>query len=117
MVSMLAKANRLTARADFTETVRKGRRAHVGALTGFLFTRSSETDQLAAPKFGFQVSRRVGGSVERHRVVRQLRHLVAPWISKTPESAMVVIRPDRKIEDYSDDVDQLMRRLTEGRPS
>ena len=114
---MLAKANRLTARADFTETVRKGRRAHVGSLTGFLLTRGSEAERTTSPKFGFQVSRRVGGSVERHRVVRQLRHLVAPWISKTPESAMVVIRPDRKIEDYSEDVDQLMRRLTEGRSS
>ena len=111
---MLAKANRLTARADFTETVRKGRRAHAGSLTGFLLTRGSESE-IVAPKFGFQVSRRVGGSVERHRVVRQLRHLVAPWIDKTPESTLVVIRPDRRVQDYSEDVDRLMQRLTEER--
>jgi ribonuclease P protein component len=107
---MLARANRLTTKADFVETVRKGRRAHVGALTGFLY---SNTESHPA-RFGFQVSRRVGGSVERHRVVRQLRHLVAPWVGKTPDSTMVVIRPDRKVENYSDDVDALMKRLIEG---
>ncbi len=106
---MLAKANRLTVRADFIETVRKGRRAHVGALTGFLYS----SDQTSSPRFGFQVSKRVGGSVERHRVVRQLRHLVAPWVERTPDSSMVVIRPDRKVENYSEDLDALMKRLVE----
>lgn len=104
---MLAKANRLTVRTDFLSTVRNGRRAHVGALTGFLYS----TTESKPPRFGFQVSRRVGGSVERHRVVRQLRHLVAPWVARTPDSAMVVIRPDHKVEDYSSDVDALMERL------
>ena len=110
---MLARANRLTESADFTETVRKGRRAHVGALTGFLLTSESETDSNQPPRFGFQVSRRVGGSVDRHRVVRQLRHLVASWVARTPQSTMVVIRPDRKSPDYQEDVDLLMKRLTE----
>ena len=104
---MLARANRLTVRTDFLTTVRNGRRAHVGALTGFLYSGSDDQP----PRFGFQVSRRVGGSVERHRVVRQLRHLVAPWVARTPDSTMVVIRPDRKVEDYSSDVDALMERL------
>lgn len=113
MVSMLARANRLTATADFTETVRKGRRAHVGALTGFLLTSQPEMETNQPPRFGFQVSRRVGGSVDRHRVVRQLRHLIAPWVAKTPKSTMVVIRPDRKSFDYQEDVDLLMSRLTE----
>lgn len=110
---MLARANRLTESADFTETVRKGRRAHVGSLTGFLLTSERETDSNQPPRFGFQVSRRVGGSVDRHRVVRQLRHLVAPWVARTPQSTMVVIRPDRKSPDYQEDVDLLMKRLTE----
>jgi ribonuclease P protein component len=113
---MLARANRLTASADFTETLRKGRRANVGALTGFLLTSQTTSESESAeqpPRFGFQVSRRVGGSVDRHRVVRQLRHLIAPWVAKTPNSAMVVIRPDRKCSDYHEDVDLLMRRLTE----
>lgn len=114
---MLARANRLTDRADFVTTVRKGRRAHVGSLTGFLFTSVDPTKddpQTQPPRFGFQVSRRVGGSVERHRVVRQLRHLVAPWVAKTPKTTMVVIRPDRKVADYREDVDLLMERLTKG---
>jgi ribonuclease P protein component len=113
MVSMLAKANRLTTKSDFITTVRKGRRAHVGALTGFLFTSQSESEIGNPPKFGFQVSRRVGGSVVRHRVVRQLRHLIAPWVPLTPNSTMVVIRPNEKSKDFSHDVDLLMRRLTE----
>lgn len=109
---MLARANRLTKKADFVTAVRRGRRAHVGTLTGFLFTSQSESEKTIPPKFGFQVSRRVGGSVERHRVVRQLRHLVAPWVSSTPDSTLVVIRPDQKSEDFSQDLELLMRQLT-----
>jgi len=116
MVSMLARANRLTASADFTETLRKGRRANVGALTGFVLTSPSSPESETKeqpPRFGFQVSRRIGGSVDRHRVVRQLRHLIAPWVAKTPNSTIVVIRPDRKCQDYQEHVDRLMTRLTE----
>lgn len=113
---MLARANRLTASADFSETLRKGRRASAGALTGFVLTSHPTPEggaQEEPPRFGFQVSRRVGGSVDRHRVVRQLRHLVAPWVAKTPNSTMVVIRPDRKCQDYQEDFERLMTRLTE----
>ena len=112
MVSMLARANRMTTKADFITTVRKGRRAHVGALTGFLLTSQNQSGQTQPPKFGFQVSRRVGGSVDRHRVVRQLRHLVAPWVPITPDSTMVVIRPNEKSKDFSQDLDLLMKQLT-----
>jgi ribonuclease P protein component len=41
---------------------------------------------------GFVVSRAVGGSVERHRVVRRLRHLVRDRLDRLPAGARLVIR-------------------------
>jgi ribonuclease P protein component len=41
---------------------------------------------------GFVVGRSVGGSVVRHRVTRQLRHLVAPLLDGLPDGLGVVVR-------------------------
>jgi ribonuclease P protein component len=46
----------------------------------------------AIPQVGFLVSKAVGGSVVRNRVVRQLRHLVAERLSGLPAGARVVVR-------------------------
>jgi RNase P protein component len=45
-----------------------------------------------SPQAGFVVSRAVGGSVERHRVIRRLRHLVRDRLVRVPSGARLVIR-------------------------
>lgn len=45
-----------------------------------------------SPRAGFVVSRAVGGSVVRHRVVRRLRHLVAARMDCLPHSTRLVVR-------------------------
>jgi len=45
-----------------------------------------------APRAGFVVSKAVGGSVQRHRVTRRLRHLVRPLLADLPPGARVVVR-------------------------
>jgi ribonuclease P protein component len=41
---------------------------------------------------GFVVSRSVGGSVQRHRVTRRLRHLMADQLPAVPDGVGVVVR-------------------------
>jgi ribonuclease P protein component len=46
----------------------------------------------APPRAGFVVSRAVGGSVVRHRVVRRLRHLVRERLAALPPGSRLVVR-------------------------
>lgn len=41
---------------------------------------------------GFVVGKRVGGSVLRHRVQRQLRHAARQWVAVRPHGIRVVVR-------------------------
>jgi ribonuclease P protein component len=94
---VLPAGARLTRREDFTLVVRRGRRAGRGtlvvhylpppaALTG------SAVGAAVGSRVGFVVSRAVGGSVDRHRVVRRLRHLVRERLDRLPSGARLVVR-------------------------
>ena len=104
---MLEKANRLRQRVDILKTTQSGQRINSGSLTGF-FLKVDNNDQ---PKFGYIVSRRIGGSVDRHRVTRQLRHLSYPWVGKLPKTTYLVIRPNTKIEKYESDFNKLLEKI------
>ena len=88
---MLPAGHRLRRGADISTVVRRGRRAANPGPAPARRPRSSSPaavepplDRAArhcrpdepAPRVGFVVSRAVGGSVVRHRVIRRLRHLV-----------------------------------------
>jgi ribonuclease P protein component len=45
-----------------------------------------------SPNVGFIVSSAVGGSVVRHRVTRQLRHIMWQQLESLPEGMRVVVR-------------------------
>lgn len=85
---MLAAAHRLRASAEFTETVRRGRRAGRPLLSVHLLV----TADGAAPRVGLVVSKGVGGSVVRHRVSRRLRHLLRARVAGLPAGARLVVR-------------------------
>jgi RNase P protein component len=59
---------------------------------------------IAGPQAGFVVSRAVGGSVERHRVVRRLRHLVRGRLDLLPAGARLVVRALAPARDADSDV-------------
>lgn len=66
---MLAKANRITSADDYRVIVRRGAKV-VGAHTvSYLRSRESGTDA----RFGFIVSKKVGGAVRRNLVRRRLK--------------------------------------------
>ena len=49
-------------------------------------------DPEAGPRAGFVVGKTVGNSVCRHRVTRQLRHLVRDRLDRLPGTADLVVR-------------------------
>jgi ribonuclease P protein component len=50
------------------------------------------SDPPPGPRAGFVVGRAVGNSVCRHRVTRQLRHLVRDRLDRLPGTADLVVR-------------------------
>ncbi|MEV5647994.1 ribonuclease P protein component [Nocardia sp. NPDC052254] len=97
---MLPEPYRLHHRADFSRTVRYGRRIGrrdivVHVVAGSAATGDTEPRPLArtgGPRFGLIVSKAVGTAVVRHRVARRLRHMCAGIVLNLPAEADVVIR-------------------------
>lgn len=74
--------------SDFASVVRSGVRVPAGPL--IVHQRLDMTG--AAPLVGFVVGRNVGGSVQRHRVVRRLRAQVACRLHRLPSGSGTVVR-------------------------
>ncbi|MCZ2822989.1 MULTISPECIES: ribonuclease P protein component [unclassified Modestobacter] len=95
---MLPAQARLRRRPEFTAVVRSGRRAGRPTLVvHYLSERpvarvGGPSDPATGPRAGFVVGKAVGNSVCRHRVTRQLRHLVGDRLDRLPPSADLVIR-------------------------
>jgi ribonuclease P protein component len=89
---------RLRRRPEFTAVVRSGRRAGRPTLVlHYLPERpvvrsGGPLDPGTGPRAGFVVGRSVGNSVCRHRVTRQLRHLVGAQLHRLPPTADLVVR-------------------------
>jgi ribonuclease P protein component len=86
---VLAAAQRLHRRDDFTTAVRMGRRAGRGSLVVHLRLDDSEP---APARAGFVVPKAVGGAVVRNLVRRRLRHLVRERLIDLPAGAVLVVR-------------------------
>jgi|APCry1669189034_1035192.scaffolds.fasta_scaffold03908_5 ribonuclease P protein component len=75
---------------DFRETVASGNRAGRPRLVVHVLV-GDESDGLS-PNVGFIVSSAVGGSVVRHRVTRQLRHIMWQHLASFPSGMRIVVR-------------------------
>ena len=105
---MLAPAQRLRRREEFTAALRTGRRAARGTLVVHLALPSSahpgpdaaredaapaRTEHTQPPaRAGFIVPRAVGTAVVRNRVRRRLRHLVRERLAALPAGTLLVVR-------------------------
>lgn len=85
---MLARANRVVRGADFRNVVRRGRRVTTGSAVYYRVIRGSGDPA----RFGFIVSRAVGGAVERNLLRRRYRALSRELVDAGAHGADVVIR-------------------------
>lgn len=104
---MLAARNRLTSAEDFSRTTKQGVRSSTQSLAGYLLS----DRKLTCPKIGYIVSRAIGGSVARHKVTRQLKHISRENINTLPIDSLVVIRATKNATTYSEEVPSLFLSL------
>ncbi len=94
---MLPAEHRLRRPKDFLTTTRRGLRAGRGYVVVH-FQPPASAVSAAAPighgggLVGFTVNKSIGGSVVRHRVVRQLRVAVLPLLPELPAGSRLVVR-------------------------
>jgi ribonuclease P protein component len=114
---VLPAKNRLRTSKDFALTTKTGVRATSLSLVVYLKTNSTnslnETNagNSNAPLVGLIVNKSVGGSVVRHRVSRQLRHLASTYISNIPAGSRLVIRVLRNQPNYEVELKELMTKV------
>jgi ribonuclease P protein component len=89
---VLPAAARVRRSEDFRAVMRGGTRAGKRRLV----VHALKSDDPPAPgqgaRAGFVVSKAVGNSVVRHRVIRRLRHLVADRLGTMPAGCSLVVR-------------------------
>jgi ribonuclease P protein component len=112
---VLPRPSRLTRSADFTEVVRRGRRAGRPLLTLHV-AGPADGGGDAPAQAGLVVSRAVGGSVVRSRTSRRLRHLLRDRLAALPPGTRVVVRAAPSAGTASSarlgaDLDAALRRL------
>jgi ribonuclease P protein component len=140
---VLAAAQRLRRRVDFTEAVRAGRRAGRGSLVVHLVTPNLDTPNLVTSssvatqnggaeaslepvradqsvRAGFVVSKAVGGAVVRNLVRRRLRHLVRDRLGALAPGSTLVVRAlpaaaDRRYDELAADLDAAIASATRPR--
>ncbi len=105
---MLPAKNRLRTSKDFALTTKTGVRATSLSLVLYLKTNSQDLDQ---PQIGLIVNKSVGGSVVRHRVSRQLRHLIAAHLGSLPKNSQLVIRVLRNQPNFESELSDLVPKV------
>ena len=105
---MLPAANRLRASKDFARTTKIGHRATSHSLV--LYSHSGE-NLPAGPQVGLIINKSVGGSVARHRIARQLRHLIKDHLAQFPTQSQLVIRVLREQPDFSIELTELVSKV------
>lgn len=87
---MLPTEHRLRSSSEFTEVVRRGRRAGRPLLTVHLLAPGAA--EPGAARAGLVVSKAVGNSVVRHRTSRRLRALLASRLPRLTGGTRLVVR-------------------------
>jgi ribonuclease P protein component len=122
---VLPAEHRLRRRLDFETAIRHGRRAGRPLLVVHLAVRATRTSMpsttpnatVAEPaRAGFTVNRAVGGSVQRHAVVRRLRHLARRHLASLPPGSLLVVRAlpgaaEATSQELDTDLDSALKRV------
>ena len=94
---MLAKAHRILRGEDFRRVIRSGKRVSTPYAVVHIAAGSSDVS-----RFGFIVSKRVGGAVVRNRLKRQLSELVRRHLPEAePRDVVFRVLPAAKDADFA----------------
>ena len=85
---MLAKTARLTESGDFARATKSGLRYSTANFVGYLYP----TGVSQPARAGLIINKTIGWSVTRHRIARQVRHVLQESYSQLPEGSLVVVR-------------------------
>ena len=85
---MLAKTARLTESGDFARATKSGLRYSTSNFVGYLYP----TGEKEPARAGLIISKSIGGSVTRHRIARQIRHVLRETYTQLPEGSLFVVR-------------------------
>ncbi|WP_106348232.1 ribonuclease P protein component [Antricoccus suffuscus] len=115
---MLDHGQRIHRSADFGAAIRRGRRVSRGGLVMHVQERIGRSEPT---RCGFVVSKSVGGSVVRHRVTRQLRHLCHDHYASFAPGSIVVVRalPSAATHSFSQlsaNFESILEKFRNGRP-
>ena len=106
---MLPLRARLTSPSDFARTTKSGIRVSSQNFVGYLYIPAAPTE---CAKAGLIIGKNVGGSVQRHRLSRQVRHALAPHLATAPEGALIVIRAlSTESQSVQSEISSLMTKL------
>ena len=94
----MRRQQRLRHRQDFAVVYRSGR----GYARGALAMRVRVNADVAAPRFGFAVGKRVGNAVVRNRVKRRLRDVVRRSGARGQTDVVVIARPQARTASFAD---------------
>jgi ribonuclease P protein component len=122
---VLPAAARLTNSQEFGTVVRRGRRAGRPRLVVHALVTTPQAEpnssmptrtRTSPVRVGFVVSKAVGNSVVRHRVTRQLRHLMYDRLGTLPPGCTLVVRAlpaaaGSASAELAVDLDSALRRL------
>jgi len=122
---VLAKTARLTESGDFARATKSGLRYSTANFVGYLYP----TGLNEPARAGLIISKTIGGSVTRHRIARQVRHVLQENYSQLPKGSLVVVRAlknpqnpkkvqnqvisqqDNQIVDIADEVKKILTNL------
>lgn len=106
---------RLKKRADFLDAA-KGRRAHGAAFTLQAVRRGAAAAAADPPRFGFTVTKKLGGAVLRNRIRRRLKEALrlSPDLLACPGYDYVIVgRPAALTQEFTRLKDDLARAIAE----
>lgn len=89
----LPKSSRLLKHADFQAVYEQGKKHFSGNLTAFYRERKDSN----GPRVGFAVGRVLGGAVQRNRIRRRLRAVVARRLAVVSRPLDVVMHPRKSV--------------------
>ena len=108
---MLPVDARLTSSSDFARATKSGLRVTSEHFVGYLYISPVTNNALA--KCGLIINKTIGGSVQRHRLDRKIRHAVAPHITTLPTGSLFVVRALKQNDDKNvqSEISQLIEKL------